>query len=94
MVDNIVLPTSFLMSILRKKIENSMGAEGIVALVDLMVTARVNELITPLFDYDIDDIELAANWEGRGGHREFVDGLINLEVIVKVDGIYTLDLRG
>ena len=87
MPEDIRIALSFKNNRKRKKLFRKLGAEGILSLIDLWISVAENRPNGILTDYDKDDIEIDANWNGEPGL--FFDSIIN-EFIDEKNGVYEM----
>ena len=75
MTEDIRISLSFKDNRKRKKLFKKLGAAGVLSLIDLWISVAENRPDGILKDYNEDDIEIDANWDGEPG--EFVKALID-----------------
>lgn len=73
---DIRIQISFANHIKRKKLQNRLKAEGVLALIDLWLYAGENHPDGILKNMTAEDVELAANWQGES--ESFVNTLIEI----------------
>lgn len=89
MNSDIRLKTSFRDHRKRKKLHAKLGAEGVLAFIDLMLMAAETRPDGVLTDMDKTDVALDANWQGS--HEELVSTLIEVRLLdVLEDGTYAI----
>lgn len=88
MSEDIRLSLDFLTNRKRKKLQKILGAEGVLSLIDLWLSAARQRPAGELLGYASDDIEIDANWEGERGL--FVSTLIEIGFLEHKDGVYSL----
>lgn len=72
----------------RKKLQRRLGAEGVVALMDLWLSVAENKPNGVLTNMDEEDIALDAQWDGDA--EAFVSALVDLGFLEKHDGLYVV----
>lgn len=71
-----------------KKLKRNIGSDGVLCLIWLFSWAAENKPNGDLSGMDIDDIEIAADWEGA--HGEFVAAIIKVGFLDGDEGAYVL----
>ncbi|MDY0274776.1 MAG: hypothetical protein RBR42_04960 [Desulfomicrobium sp.] len=74
MNSDIRLKVSFSNHRKRKKLQRLLGAEGVLAFIDLMLAAAAHRPNGVFTGYDLEDIAIDAQWDGDA--KEFVDTLL------------------
>lgn len=86
---DIRLKTSFRDHRKRKKLQRKLGAEGVLAFIDLMLMAAQSRPDGVLIGMDQEDIALDANWEGEA--KVLVDTLVSTGLLdILPDDIYAI----
>lgn len=78
---DIRLHTDFIHSRKRKKLQQELGCDGVVSLIDLWLISAIETPDGDLTGVTSSDIEIDANWYGKGG--AFVECLIRLGFLDK-----------
>jgi len=79
---------SFMRHRKRKKLQHILGAEGVIALIDLWLSTAECNPKGILNAYDEHDIAIDANYTGDA--KEFTDTLVDLGFLDKIDNGYAL----
>ena len=72
----------------RKKLQNKLGAEGVLSLINLWLSVAEQRPDGILTGYDESDIEIDADWEGKPG--EFVSELLEIGFLIKEDSVFKI----
>jgi hypothetical protein len=81
---DIRLKVSFLNHRKRKKLQRALGAEGVLAFIDLMLSAATNRPDGILAGLNNEDIALDAQWDGDAD--KFVDTLLSVGLLDMAEG--------
>jgi len=71
-----------------KKLIKKLGGMSVYSLIRLWAFTAMNKSNGVLGDMDIEDIEIAAGWEGECSI--FVSALLDLDFMSEVDGVYSI----
>lgn len=71
-----------------KKLKRILGSDGVLSLITLWTYAAQNRPDGALTGMDLDDIAIASDWSGD--EKEFIDALVKIGWVEKIDGVYIL----
>lgn len=88
MSEDIRISIDFLTHRKRKKLQKELGADGVLATIDLWLSTARQRPLGSLTGYTVEDIEIDANWCGEPGL--LVDTLLKLGFLDYENGVYSL----